>query len=392
MSVSACHFLTSYEFLIQASPEARRKILDDPRFRIWIKTVETTLLASDNLIPRESDVMIWSDNISVLALSAALIDGVSYQTILQSPLRGITFLPGVRYYFICHGRSDKTSLSTTSDGSLTANGVNASLYPIPEWGGFQLVSTDSLLNPPDSSDITRLNESEVARQDWPDLLEKASSLIALHPPSLELSRCFGSIIVPVQAEAENIHCSVSFSNRPYVLYMSWAPLVHVIAEAIIHESDHQLFYLLTRHADFWKEPVETQPCIFRSPWRDDPRPLDGLLRGASAFIRVGEFWDAIRHTFVYGTNDFNWAGRRTTLAARQSIDAISVIKHHGLLSTQGQEIILSLEDRARFLLESLSDELDFDSWKKTAIEKEVEHDKAWRERHRANEKDRLKHE
>lgn len=391
-SDSACQFITAYEHLTQASPEGRRKIFDDPRTAIWIESVETAILASDNSIPSESDIAAWSTYISILALSATLMDGVAYQTKLLQPQRGFSSLPGMGSYFILPERLDTISLSTTSDGALYVNGENVALCSIPEWGGFQLATSDLLLTPPDSTGIARLNDSDVAHQNWPDCLERASKLIALHPPSLELSRSFAPIIVPVQAEAENTHCSVSFSTRPCVLYMSWAPLVHIIAEAIVHESDHQLFYLLTRHADFWEESVENQPSIFRSPWRNDPRPLDGLLRGASAFIRVGEFWDAIRQTFESGSEDFDWTGRRTVLAVRQSVDAISVLKRYGSLSFQGHDLVVSLEDRARSLLDNLSKESAFDSWRKIAIESEIEHDTAWRERQLTDENDWVNHE
>lgn len=391
-SDSARQFITAYENLTQASPEARRKIFDDPRTAIWIESVETAILASDNSIPSESDIAAWSAYISILVLSASLMDRVAYQTTLSQPQQGCASLPGMGHYFIFPEQLDTISLTTTSDGALYINGDNVALCKIPEWGGFQLTTSDLLLTPPDSTGIARLNDSDVAHQNWPDCLEKASKLIALHPPSMDLSRCFALIIVPVQAEAENTHCSVSFSTRPCVLYMSWAPLVHIIAEAIVHESDHQLFYLLTRHADFWEEPVENQPCIFRSPWRNDPRPLDGMLRGASAFIRVGEFWDAIRQTYKSGSEDFDWTGRRTVLAVRQSMDAISVLKRYGSLSSQGDELVISLEDRARCLQDNLSKEPAFDSWQRIAIESEIEHDRAWRERHRTEEKDRVNHE
>ena len=389
VSAFADQFLIGYECLTQASPEARRKILEDPRTGIWIESVESGLLACGDLLPDEPDLTAWAIEISLLSLSIALIDGVPYRVLLPRLRGGKISLPGVRMFFCSAEQPEPTLLSLTTDGTLHVNGERVTLNPVPESGGFQLSASEPLLNHPSGSGIFPLQDSDIAYESWGSLLDNASKLIALHPPSQELSRCFGSVIVPVQGESENTHCSVSFSNRPCILYMSWAPLPEIIAEAIVHESDHQSFYVHTRRVVLWNEPVEKQPCIYRSPWRDDPRPLDGILRGASAFIQVGEFAGALLVPLNRGTRVFDWAGQRAVLTLRQSLDAISVIRRHGPLSQAGRDILESLYDRARRALAGITQEPDFEKWRNTAAEKELEHDTAWQKRHQTNEKDQI---
>jgi HEXXH motif-containing protein len=172
--------------------------------------------------------------------------------------------------------------------------------------------------------------------------------------------------------------------------MSWASRPELIAEAIVHESDHQLFYAYTRRAVLWDEPLESQACIYRSPWRDDPRPLDGLLRGASAFIRVGEFAGALLDMLELRTREYDWAGQRAVLTIRQSIDAVSVIRHHGVsLSQTGRDVVESLDNRARRMLDMIALWPGFETWRNSAIQKELEHDIAWRERHQNSHQDQI---
>ncbi|MEV0296228.1 HEXXH motif domain-containing protein [Nocardia sp. NPDC050710] len=59
------------------------------------------------------------------------------------------------------------------------------------------------------------------------------------------------------------------------------------ALTLIHEVQHTKFTLLTDQIVlFDPDPV----CRFYAPWRDDPRPIMGLLHGIYAFFGVTDFW------------------------------------------------------------------------------------------------------
>ncbi len=385
---SKVRFFAVYDKLICSSVQARRRIFEDPRMVIWVASAESAILEADGCVKDESTITKWARELDIFALSAALIDGSTYETNDAWLSAGSTFLPGARQFFRSARAPHSQNLSLDAHGIIRVDGSPIELMTVLESRGVQLVTADRLLTPPDVPGVVPLAPEEVDVGSWVTLLDKATDLIALHTDSMDLSR-LGSAIVPVQGAAENTHCSVSFSTRPCVLYMSWAPSAKVIAEAIVHESDHQLFYVLTRRHSFWTEPVINQRCVFRSPWRDDPRPLDGLLRGASAFIRVGEFWCAVLPAMTRDSEDFHWTGRRSVLAVRQALDALSLIDRFGSLSAAGRELVTALLQRAQRVLEEISHESEFPSWKALSIEQEAVHDDAWRLRHRAVEKDRI---
>jgi len=344
-------FLQAYDRIAKSSTQTRSLLFQDPRMAIWIATVETAILDFEGRMPDEATVASWTSELSLFALAAAMLDRHVYATSTNLRTRSV-FLPGSKHFFRLQQHSPGPALlSVNAHGSLSINGQPVELERVPEAGGLQLVIDDPSLCPPDVPGVFPLPVSEVNVTAWLNVLKEASALIMTHPPSVALAQ-FGPIIMPVRGTDENTHCSVSFDTRPGVLYMSWAPSSRIIAEAIVHEADHQLLYVLTRRHSFWNQPYPSQASVFRSPWREDPRPLDGLLRGASAFVRVGSFWNAVLPTVVDGEGR-DFVGRRIVLALRQSLDALSVITRfeRSLLSRDGHEIVGQLRDHADSVLE-----------------------------------------
>ncbi|MGW6928950.1 aKG-HExxH-type peptide beta-hydroxylase [Lentzea sp. NPDC054927] len=92
-----------------------------------------------------------------------------------------------------------------------------------------------------------------------------------------------------------------------------------LAEAIVHELQHSklnaLMDLLPLH--------QADNAWFYAPWRDDPRPLGGLLHGIYAFTSVVEFWHVQRELLPPAQSrrgHFTFAYRHRQV--RQAIDAI----------------------------------------------------------------------
>ncbi|MEU0877405.1 HEXXH motif domain-containing protein [Lentzea sp. NPDC005914] len=64
-----------------------------------------------------------------------------------------------------------------------------------------------------------------------------------------------------------------------------------LAEAMVHEIQHSKLNALMDLLSLHREDDHTW---FYAPWRDDPRPLGGILHGIYAFTSVAEFWDVQR--------------------------------------------------------------------------------------------------
>lgn len=89
---------------------------------------------------------------------------------------------------------------------------------------------------------------------------------------------------------------VSFSDDsvPGALYVSIAQGDRLIdpydlADSLVHEYRHQKLYLFKR-----RHPTTAAGALVVSPWRDDPRPVSGLLHAAFVFVELRRFWEHVR--------------------------------------------------------------------------------------------------
>jgi HEXXH motif-containing protein len=64
-----------------------------------------------------------------------------------------------------------------------------------------------------------------------------------------------------------------------------------VAETLVHEMQHSKLLAVTHLVDLLAPigPMDEEPLHY-APWREDPRPLPGLLHGTYAFLAVARFW------------------------------------------------------------------------------------------------------
>jgi hypothetical protein len=118
-----------------------------------------------------------------------------------------------------------------------------------------------------------------------------------------------------------------------------------LAATLVHEVQHiklgGLIHLgpLTVPAPDPQVPEE----LFYAPWRDDPRPLDGLLQGIYAFLGVTRFWRAHRHAAdpAYAPlAHFEFA-----LWRGQVWSTLNRVRGHERLTSLGQRVVDCLSER-----------------------------------------------
>ena len=234
----------------------------------------------------------------------------------------------------------------------------------------------------ESAYFSRCPNADLNKNEWIKTLSQALELIRMHPHSWELVSEFGKVIVPVASVGINVHSSISYASIPRALYMSWSPLPRIIAEAMVHESDHQHFYANTLLGpQIWLDSSGEALEIFRSPWRSDPRPLGGLIRGASAFIAVGTFWSYLKDSYHNVSDDSFSPGLYALQCLEQSIDALDTIKRFGKLTNDGMRMLHAMTEKARAALSDIESCPDFPDWKNLSEKTQSEHKHIWLERH-----------
>jgi HEXXH motif-containing protein len=135
--------------------------------------------------------------------------------------------------------------------------------------------------PPD-----RLSDVQVRR--WQSLLDDAFTLLVRDDPQLAAAMSVGFLsIVPLPRTPSMPIRSASSGDSFASALISMPPDPTTLAVTLVHEFQHiklgGLLHLVTLLRDDGEE-------TFYAPWRDDPRPLSGLLQGIYAFLGVTNFW------------------------------------------------------------------------------------------------------
>lgn len=145
---------------------------------------------------------------------------------------------------------------------------------------------------------------------------------------------------------EGLHTVVPMSVRPassgrsttskfaYGCVYSTAPMDPCrFAETLIHEFQHsKLTLLVDRTPVCAPDPV---PRYF-APWRDDPRPIYGLLHGIHAFTAVADFWRTHRFQDCHRGDDADLEFERWRLLIA---DAVDEAMNSGLLTSAGIRLV-----------------------------------------------------
>jgi HEXXH motif-containing protein len=128
--------------------------------------------------------------------------------------------------------------------------------------------------------------------------------------------------------------------------MSLPPDPVTCAELLVHEVRHLVLGAVLDLADLTRSD-DGSP--YYAPWRDDPRPVSGLLQGTYAFFGVAGFWREQRLRESSGRGQFEFARWRSGVAR-----AVRTLQASGRLTDTGMEFAAEM---ARIL----------DGWQREAV-------------------------
>jgi HEXXH motif-containing protein len=145
-----------------------------------------------------------------------------------------------------------------------------------------------------------------------------------------------SSVVPLAGGKRTTGLSASSRDAVGMLAMTEPPDGISMAVTLVHEMQHNRLNALHDVRELF-EPGDRHLCY--SPWRDDPRPVSGLLHGAVSFLAVADFWRA-EHSIRPGDRvaEFDFA-----LAAIQVQTAYRTLaKLPSGLTAAGREVVTSI--------------------------------------------------
>lgn len=125
-----------------------------------------------------------------------------------------------------------------------------------------------------------------------------------------------------------------------------------LAVTLVHEFQHTKLGGLLHLAPLLAEEPATGAGqeLFYAPWRDDPRPLSGLIQGIYAFFGVARFWGSHRHSAE--SDEAAVAHFEFALWREQVWRTVLSVQHHERLTPLGLRLLEHLRRRcARWLEE-----------------------------------------
>ncbi|WP_173082502.1 HEXXH motif domain-containing protein [Phytohabitans rumicis] len=179
----------------------------------------------------------------------------------------------------------------------------------------------------------RLDGQAFAR--WCALLEDAWSLLCRDHPDEAAAMADGVVsLVPLAPVPGWDTRSASNGEAFGSVMVSEPPDALTLAVALVHEYQHiglgGLMHLL-------RLAGEDDGSLYYAPWRDDPRPLHGLLQGVYAFFGIANFWRRHRRTVsgpLAALADLEFAYART-----QTIEAARIVRGAAALTDQGGRFV-----------------------------------------------------
>lgn len=136
----------------------------------------------------------------------------------------------------------------------------------------------------------RLTPESVSR--WREQLLDAWTILVRQYPQYASPIARGLVsLVPLAATQRNRGVSATTRDAFGAVLVGPSPDPRWLALTLVHEFQHgKLWTLLDLVQLHEPDPVPR----YYAPWRNDPRPLRGLLHGAYAFLGVTDFWRAQR--------------------------------------------------------------------------------------------------
>lgn len=180
---------------------------------------------------------------------------------------------------------------------------------------------------------------------WCEALREALAIVDAYLPSLAPERrLLAQVIVPVGVDDER-HDSCTYEGAPGAMYLSLHPDPVKLAEAIVHEFQHDKLHALMRLDALLENGREEG---YRSPVRPDPRPLRGVLLAAHAFIAVAEMYRAMREGGHPASRHSRFEARAEAVRVA-NVEALALLRESAKVTAVGRQLLEELVARAQTL-------------------------------------------
>jgi HEXXH motif-containing protein len=276
----------------RVAPEPVGRVLDHPTVGVWAtRTAQWLFRGSLGATPRPLASPPRTDGLVRVAVAAAVRAGlrtslpVAAADPVPLPSLGVLHVtaPGE---LVVRPRTGGVDIGTTaripSDPYLPGPNwrpldrvaVGGATFLLDRWEGEKL-PPDMAVS--DSVDVPAWREQ--LAQGW-------DMLVRTHPEVAQELRAAVTVLTPLRTPPDGIS-SATVANAFGCLFLSLPSDARTTAVTLAHEMQHTKLIALM---DLFPLLDTNSTERFYAPWRNDPRPLVGLLHGTYAYLGVANFW------------------------------------------------------------------------------------------------------
>jgi HEXXH motif-containing protein len=368
---SVCEVKDARQQLCSADNRAA-KVLRAPEFLLWIDVARHLVLRNMHQTLPLGHVRGHFGDLRRFAFAAACAGGAAGEGLASVQEDGRVSLPGLGLTFFAGVQHAGRTVRLLTDGqsliaSMNGRKFKVALNDVPP--AFRLVSEtlgwramprlDWGIYLDDSKELSRphcanklswkirdLNADDLPR--WLSVGRKAFGLLSAVEQQLWIPvRNVLASVVPLQSPPQ-VNLSGTCDQVLGCICTSLSLNAAIFAETLVHEAAHVTLHILVDETSYWLG----RGGSYRSPWRNDPRPISGMVHGIFAFLAVAEFWGALLETSQ--AKEFESLGRvRLRTATWQVQNAISELQFTPELTEAGKELLVMSASRVE-LLDKLS--------------------------------------
>ena len=342
--VEVTGFDRAFEAVSKFPAAAQREVLTYPAVAFWNDVAWDLARRRSHIGFPDMHIQTHLEEFGRVGLAVALKSGSGrFECDVRADGRGRVSLPGTGAYLQPPGLVPYGVVRVKVDGESVAAGEQAVTHQVPEAiKGVELNAIDTDLQLPGRTSFNYETLEPGADIKWRSTMEQAWAWIAECSPALagEMPMSLRAII-PVRSSAVDVHASASFREAPGLIALSWTPDASIMAEALVHEYHHQKLNALLN-----LDPLISGPsgeAIYYSPWREDARPLLGVLHGAYAFQAVLQFWSGMFSAGIPLLHERRIRQRMYLLKA-QVRTALASLREYAELSPLGEAFLAAMEE------------------------------------------------
>ncbi|MFJ4470005.1 HEXXH motif domain-containing protein [Streptomyces sp. NPDC089424] len=353
----------------QAAPEAFEDVLMSPNTGMW---VSLAVRAARGRASEAEDAPEWvvTGHLSALAAAAGARAGLDFS--ITVPVRqGLVPLPTLGCAVLPERERWGTARVTGHAGRLRITGATGDVRVAPGWelpekdwmpvrrlawptaGSLVLEELDPYRTFPRPTAPRPMPEAEA--ESWSALFARAWDIVRRDDPVTAGAMRRGLLSIAPTPARERFRPYSCTSAAAFGGVVASHPDDAVqLAATLVHEFQHiKLGALINLGPLSEPPPGPGRPEeLFHAPWRDDPRPLGGILQGIYAFLGVAGFWRTHRHTAdpaYVPLAHFEFA-----LWRGQVWSVLNRVHAHPLLTPLGRYVLDCLRERcARWMTEEV---------------------------------------